>query len=519
MRFLELVAGLALLGKGALGLTPDEWRSQSIYFMLTDRFARTDGSTDAPCDLNARGYCGGTFKGIIDQLDYIQGMGFTAIWITPVTEQIADETSEGTSFHGYWQKNIYGIEPKYGTADDLKALSKALHDRGMYLMVDVVANHMGFAGPGDKTDFSIYNPFNKASYFHPYCPIDNYDDQKQSEGCWLGSKVVSLPDLDTTKEEVRKIWYDWIGNLVSNYSIDGLRVDTVKHVEKDFWPGFNKAAGVYCVGEVLQGDAAYTCPYQEVMDGVMNYPIYYPILEAFKTKGSSMSNLGQMMGKVAQACKDPGLLGSFIENHDNARFPSYTEDIKLAMNAIGFTFFADGIPILYYGQEQHFKGKNDPFNREALWLSKYDTKAEIYQFVAKTNKIRSTAISKDKGYISARAEPIHQEGSTFAMKRGSKGSQVITVLTNAGSDGGSDPVSLPNSGYSGGTKLMELITCNEVEVDSSGNIPVPMEGGAPRVLAPAEWAENICGGATPTGTTKSKGGNRRRGGHFYKRGN
>ena len=72
------------------------------------------------------------------------------------------------------------------------------------------------------------------------------------------------------------------------------------------------------------------------------------------------------------------------------------------MNAVGFTFFADGIPILYYGQEQHFKGKNDPLNREALWLSKYDTKAEIYQFVANANKIRATAISKDKGYISAR---------------------------------------------------------------------------------------------------------------------
>lgn len=57
--------------------------------------------------------------------------------------------------------------------------------------------------------------------------------------------------------------------------VDGLRIDTVKHVEKDFWPGYVQAAGVYAVGEVLNGDPAYTCGYQaSIMDGVMNYPVY-----------------------------------------------------------------------------------------------------------------------------------------------------------------------------------------------------------------------------------------------------
>lgn len=61
--------------------------------------------------------------------------------------------------------------------------------------------------------------------------------------------------------------------LKVNDEVDGLRIDTVKHVQKAFWPGYNKAAGVYCVGEVFDGDAAYTCPYQEVMDGLLNYPM------------------------------------------------------------------------------------------------------------------------------------------------------------------------------------------------------------------------------------------------------
>lgn len=110
------------------------------------------------------------------------------------------------------------------------------------------------------------------------------------QDCWLGDTTVSLPDLDTDSEDVQSMWYNWVGSLVSNYSsehssspfnnsntdttlVDGLRVDTVKHVQKSFWPGYNKAAGVYCIGEVFDGDAHYTCPYQEVMDGLLNYPM------------------------------------------------------------------------------------------------------------------------------------------------------------------------------------------------------------------------------------------------------
>lgn len=69
--------------------------------------------------------------------------------------------------------------------------------------------------------------------------------------------------------------YSWSlhNTMIDGYAtVDGLRIDTVKHVQKDFWPGFNDAADVYCIGEVFDGDPAYTCPYQDVLDGVLNYP-------------------------------------------------------------------------------------------------------------------------------------------------------------------------------------------------------------------------------------------------------
>ncbi|OJK04081.1 hypothetical protein ASPACDRAFT_1863780 [Aspergillus aculeatus ATCC 16872] len=468
----------------AFAATPADWRSRSIYFLLTDRFARTDNSTTATCDTSIGRYCGGTWRGIINQLDYIQGMGFSAIWITPVTAQVPQDTPYGQAYHGYWQQDAYSLNSHYGTADDLKALASALHARGMYLMVDVVANHMGYDGAGDSLDYSVFKPFNKKEYFHPYCAITNYDNQTNVQNCWLGDNKVSLPDLDTTRSDVQTMWYDWVKSLVSNYSIDGLRIDTVKHVQKDFWPGYNKAAGVYCIGEVLDGDASYTCPYQNYLDGVLNYPMYYPLLRAFKSTGGSVSDLYNMINTVKDNCPDSTLLGTFIENHDNPRFASYTKDISLAKNVATFSILADGIPIIYAGQEQHYSGGNDPLNREATWLSGYNTTSPLYTSIATANKIRSHAISQDAKYLTYKNYPIYSDTTTLTMRKGFDGTQIITVLSNLGSGGRTYTLSLTGTGFTAGTKVTEVFTCTTLTVDADGSVPVPMASGLPRVLFP-----------------------------------
>lgn len=251
-------------------LTPAQWRSQSIYQVLTDRFARTDGSTTAACNVNI--YCNGTFQGIINHLDYIQNMGFTAIWISPVVKNFDGDTPDGSSYHGYWAQDIYSINPHYGTSDNLKALSAALHKRGMYLMVDVVTNHMGYQGCGNCVDYSVFNPFNKESYYHPYCPID-YNNQTSIVDCWEGDNIVSLPDLRTEDAVVQAMWGTWIKSMIQNYTIDGLRVDSAQQTGTFFFPGFEAAAGIYMVGEDFNGDPVQACKFQDYMDGILNYPM------------------------------------------------------------------------------------------------------------------------------------------------------------------------------------------------------------------------------------------------------
>ena len=346
-KMLRIVAAAALLGSlVSAGPGPAEWASRSIYQVMTDRFARSDGSSNECTGFDK--YCGGTWTGLINKLDYIRGMGFTAIQISPVVENIKENTGYGEAYHGYWPNNMYGINENFGTAGDLSHLSQALHDRGMYLMVDVVVNDMAQAidgsMPGQTIDYSKLQPFNDEKYYHKYCNITNYDDDKIAQDCWLGVTNVALPDLNTESQEVSDMINSWITGLVANYSIDGLRIDAAKHVNNEFLPPFVKAAGVFTFGEIYSGVVENVCKYQKnnLIAGLPNFPVYFPLIKAF-TAGD-MQALSKMISDVNAGCTDTSVLGTFAENHDLPRFASIVSDLALAKNAIAFTILADGIP-------------------------------------------------------------------------------------------------------------------------------------------------------------------------------
>lgn len=194
-----------------------------------------------------------------------------------------------------------------------------------------------------------------------------------------------------------------------------------------------------------------------------------------------MSDLANEVNSVKQQCKDSTLLGTFLENHDNPRFPSLTGDLALAKNAIAFTILSDGVPIIYQGQEQHLAGGNDPNNREALWLSGYSTGSPLYNFIATINQIRNQAIYINSGYVTYKAWVIYSDSNTMVTRKGFDGNQIISVFTNKGSNGNSYALSLSNTGYTPGERVMEIVSCTLVTVDNSGNLPMPMGQGLPKV--------------------------------------
>eukprot|EP01084_Bolivina_argentea_P101096 181314_1 len=142
------------------GASPEEWKSKSIYQLLTDRFAKTVDDYSACTNLGA--YCGGTFKGIMNHYNtYIEDLGFDAIWISPVVTQIPWNQGGLSSFHGYWAYDLYSINSHFGTENDLISLSNMT-----YLMIDVVGNHMGPPQNNNYNNFKGYNPFNQTSHYH-----------------------------------------------------------------------------------------------------------------------------------------------------------------------------------------------------------------------------------------------------------------------------------------------------------------------------------------------------------------
>lgn len=303
-------------------------------------------------------------------------------------------------------------------------------------MVDIVVNQMAWIGRSSNVNYSSLIPFNNASMYHTYCPITN-----NPIDCWQGGGDVQLPDLRTEDTAVRSIFGTFISNLVKTYNIDGLRLDSAVNVDVDFFTSFTKAAGVFATGEALSGLTTDVCPYQATIGSVLDYPLYFPMIRAFAgSQGGSFIDLATMMNQIQKDCNDTTILGSFSENHDQPRFPSVNPDLSLAKNVITFTMLKDGIPIIYEGQEQHYGGGAVPGNREAIWLSGYNTSSPLYNLITDLNVFRKR-FSNDSAYLTSLSKPVYNATNTFALKKG----QAITVLNNVGGGGPTYNISLIHS--------------------------------------------------------------------------
>lgn len=253
------------------------WEGANIYFLLTDRFYNGDKSNDLNFNRTKetgklRGFEGGDIKGITQKIkeDYFTKLGINAIWMTPIVEQIHDGTDEGTGlsygFHGYWAKDWTKIDPNFGTKEDLKELIEIAHSKGIRILLDAVINH---TGPVTEKD-----PVWPSDWVRtvPKCTYDNFKNTTQ---CTL---VENLPDIKTEsnenvtlppqlvskwkaegryEQEVKELdaffertghpraprFYimKWLTDYITEFGIDGYRVDTVKHTEEFVWQEFKVA--------------------------------------------------------------------------------------------------------------------------------------------------------------------------------------------------------------------------------------------------------------------------------------
>src|SRR5574342_229443 len=224
LMFITFLLFSSLPAKAAVKKENRLWQDESFYSIMIDRFNNGDITNDV--DVNAKdplAYHGGDFQGIIDRLDYIKDMGFTAIWLTPVFDNV------DKGYHGYWINDFYKTEEHFGSVDKFKELVKEAHKRDIKIILDFVVNHVA-------PDHEWVNDPAKKNWFHEKQDIIDWNDQNQMENNWL----YGLPDLAQENPETRKYLLDAAKWWIEETDIDGYRLDTVRHVPVDFWSEFSK---------------------------------------------------------------------------------------------------------------------------------------------------------------------------------------------------------------------------------------------------------------------------------------
>ena len=512
-------------GQLLLHVPSPTWEEQVVYFVMTDRFANGDTTNDNqgksefdPTDGDK--YSGGDLKGVIDKLDYIQGMGATAVWITPpVANMWWDPLQQSGGYHGYWARHLKKVDEHDGTLDTYKALSDALHTRGMYLIQDVVPNHMGnfftysSYDPSDVTKNVVFNTQAVPTTKPEQAPFDQNDmrDPVQRDGGiyhWtpvitdyfnayqeLFYQVSDLDDLNSENPVTRTALRDSYGYWIKEVGVDAFRVDTVKYVPHDFWHDFfystaSDAPGMMAVaqstgrnrffafGEVFENsdpldDTADIKVASYLGDGgtpelpaLLGYPLYSEINRVF-TGGQPTSYMTYRLGKFMDPTlfPNPYSTPTFIDNHDNQRFLAIGSR-KAMIQALAFIFTIPGIPIVYYGTEQDF------FETRAAmfaggWKSNgidWYLQGDRYLFLKKLADIRKSNQAFTHGTLEVLYDNQAAPG-VFAYRR-QMGSDTFFVVLNT-SDGNTLMSGLP-TGLPAGTQLKVL--------DAEGFTPAVPDG-------------------------------------------
>jgi alpha-amylase len=384
------------------------WEGANVYFLLTDRFNNGDTTNDINFDRTKetgklRGFEGGDIKGITQKIKegYFTKLGINAIWMTPIVEQIHGGTDEGTGvtygFHGYWTKDWTAVDPNYGTKENLKELVDVAHKYGIRILLDAVINH---TGPVTEKDTLWPSDWVRTE---PQCSYDSYEN---TVTCTL---VKNLPDIKTESNEAVELppqlvakWkaegrYEkevkelneffkrtghpraprfyimkWLTDYITEFGIDGYRVDTVKHTEETVWQEFRTECdvafadykknnpdkvldnnGFYLVGEVynyaISHGKAFDLGEKKInyFDKAFNSLINFEI--KWNVKQMAAKDVFHKYDSILQSnLKGYGIM-NYMTSHDDGN--PFDKEREMPLKTATMLLLTSGTSQVYYGDE------------------------------------------------------------------------------------------------------------------------------------------------------------------------
>jgi glycosidase len=358
-------------------------QSDFIYFLMPDRFSNGNATNDRIAGLKDQSLNrdsiydrhGGDLQGVQNHLDYIQGMGATTLWMTPVIENDMPNRTE----HGYAFTDHYTIEKRFGGDAAYLQLSDALHKRGMKLIQDAVYNHVGLyhflvqdaPDPNWVHQWPTYTQTNykEQTFFDPYKASVN---NKRMEAGWF---VPQMPDMNHQSEFVAKFLIQHALWSIETFGIDGWRIDTYIYNDVNFMNRCNQALideypKMTSFGECWANGVAnqayfvennFNIPFKSNLQGAVDFQTLFNGIQPALNEGTDGVNKLYNTLSNDFMYKDPTRNVIFLDNHDMSRsFSTFGNSIPKLKMAIAWLMTCRGIPQLYYGTEVLMKGFSNP---------------------------------------------------------------------------------------------------------------------------------------------------------------
>ena len=461
----------------ASGLFAQDFKKQVIYQIVTDRFFNGDTTNDNPpqsaglfdaTQTNWHLYWGGDLAGIQQKLSYLQGLGVTAIWISPPVDNlnlnIPDSNNNPTaSYHGYGARDFMRIEEHFGdAANDWTAfnnLTSAAHADGIKVIIDFAPNH---SNPDNAGEYgSLYNngTFVAAcnndpnGIFHHNPDIGNFDDRYQLQYYTLEG----LCDLNQENATTDSYLKTAIQQLQS-HGADGFRIDAVKHVtwgwEYSMANTVFTSGPSFFFGEWYQGwgDPLYHDSYKFANKSgisVIDFNVNQAVRDVFASN-NNFSELDNVVNTEDSNFTWQNDLVTFVDSHDVPRLLSVNNNTNRLIEAQAYVLAGRGIPVVYYGDEQYLhndtNGGGDPYNRNAM--TSWNTSTTLYQVINLLAGLRGST-NDALGYGSYQQRWINNDVYIFERKFFN---DVVLVAINK-----NDTTSYPVSGLNTALPAAEIV--------------------------------------------------------------
>ena len=430
---------------------PDWVKDAVFYEIFPERFANGDPTNDppgvepwdgAPTRTN---FFGGDLQGIINQLDYLAGLGINAVYLTPI---FAANTN-----HKYDAMDYYRIDPHFGDLETFRQLVRQAHARGMRIVLDAVFNHVGdgFWAFQDVVERGEVSPYVNWFYIEDLpvvrTPTPNYATYENAH---------YLVKLNVHNPEVRHYLYD-VARYWSREGIDGWRLDVPYLMNRRFWKGFRRVVkevnpDLYIVAEIweratewLRGDEC---------DGAMNYRLRDLILDFFAYE--KLDALAFDRELAALRADHPGgtayTMLNLLGSHDTPRFLTLCQgDRQRFKVAVTFLLTYVGAPMLYYGDEVGMTGGNDPDCRRPMVWDPARQDQELLEWHRRLIRIRREHPALRRGAI----RKVYAVGDVYVFER-QYGADVALVILNRGAS--AQAVRLPDGCWRGKLSLRDELS-------------------------------------------------------------